>query len=32
MDIKDVEYYMQLPYALEVRKISDEDGGGIFMS
>lgn len=32
MDIKDVEYYMQLPYALEVRKISEEDGGGIFMS
>lgn len=32
MDTKDVEYYMELPYALEVKKISEEDGGGIFMS
>lgn len=32
MITKDVEYYMQLPYAIEVQKISKEDGGGIFIS
>lgn len=30
MEKKDVEYYMNLPYAIEIRKIAPEDGGGIF--
>lgn len=32
MDNKDVEYYMHLPYAIEIRPIPEHDGGGIFAS
>ena len=29
---KDVEYYMNLPYAMEICQIPKEEGGGIFIS
>ena len=32
MSKKDVEYYMNLPYAMEICQIHKEEGGGIFIS
>ena len=30
--MKDLDYYMSLPYEIKVRELSDDDGGGILMS
>ena len=30
--MKDLGYYMSLPYEIKVRELSDDDGGGILMS
>ena len=30
--MKTIDYYMALPYAIKVEELSDEDGGGIFLS
>ena len=32
MTTKNVEYYMQLPYAMEICEIPKKEGGGIFIS
>lgn len=30
--MKDLKYYMSLPYTIKVEELSEDDGGGIFMS
>lgn len=30
--MKDLNYYMSLPYDIKVQELTDDDGGGIFMS
>lgn len=29
---KDIDYYMSLPYEVRVEELSEDDGGGIFLS
>lgn len=30
--MKDLDYYMSLPYEVKVQELSEDDGGGIFLS
>ncbi|MBQ9528073.1 MAG: hypothetical protein IJR68_10725 [Fretibacterium sp.] len=30
--MKDIDYYMSLPYALKVQELSEADGGGLLLS
>ena len=30
--MKDLDYYMSLPYEIKVEELSEDDGGGIFLS
>ena len=30
--MKDLEYYMSLPYEMKLEELSEDDGGGIFLS
>lgn len=30
--MKNLEYYMSLPYEMKLEELSDDDGGGIFLS
>ena len=30
--IKDLNYYMTLPYTIKVEELSEDDGGGVFLS